>query len=204
VASSCRVPVLRHPCRMPTSRFASRLRSSLCSILRSRRFVVVGAGPRRGVERAGQPFVVDEPGRDDFFLARRAGERAGRGVVPPCFPVAVAAGVRRRTRRGPGRRDLAHPGLGQAGFSVRVTAKMLANLPLQDFDLLVQDGDHGDQRPKGGRAGCGQRLGLAELLAAQRRQDRGRLVRGAPAPGALERRADPGARWCGWAATVRW
>src|SRR6266542_4303424 len=63
--------------------------------------VIVGTGPRRGVqcseglgvERVDEPVVVDEPGRDDLLLARRAGKRAGRGVVPAGLPVAVTARV---------------------------------------------------------------------------------------------------------------
>ena len=61
---------------------------------------------------------------------------------------------------------------------------MRIDLPLQDLDLLVQDGDDGEQRPDGGRAGEGEGFGLAELLAAQDRQDRVGLVLDASAPGA--------------------
>src|SRR2546429_2663323 len=51
--------------------------------------VVEGTGAGRGVQgceglrvqRAGQPVVVDEPGGDDLLLPRRAGDRAGGGVV---------------------------------------------------------------------------------------------------------------------------
>src|SRR5689334_11987390 len=51
--------------------------------------VIVGAGARGGAqggegpgaERVDEPVVVDEPGRDDLLLPRRAGDGAGAGVV---------------------------------------------------------------------------------------------------------------------------
>src|ERR1035438_6061304 len=55
--------------------------------------VVVGAGAGRGLERSeglghesvDEPVVVDVPGEGDLPLAGGAGDRAGRGVVLPCF-----------------------------------------------------------------------------------------------------------------------
>ncbi len=90
----------------------------------------------------------------------------------------------------PGAEDGAHAGLGPVDLSVRVPAKIFLHLPLQGFDLLVQGGDHRDERPGGGSVGGGEGRRLAQLLAAQRRQDRRRLVRDIPAVSALERGAD--------------
>ena len=64
---------------------------------------------------------------------------------------------------------------------------MLLHLPLQGLDLLVQDGDHRDQGPDGGRVGGGEGRRLTQLLTAQRGQDGGSLARDAATAGALER-----------------
>jgi hypothetical protein len=67
---------------------------------------------------------------------------------------------------------------------------MLLHLPLQNLDLLVEDGDDREQRPDRGRVGGCQRGGLAELLAAQGAQDPGGPLGDVAAPGALEDGAD--------------
>ena len=62
--------------------------------------VVEGAGAGRGVQgreglrvqRVDEPVVVDEPGGDDLLLSRRAGERAGGGVVAAGLAVAYRCG----------------------------------------------------------------------------------------------------------------
>ena len=77
----------------------------------------------------------------------------------------------------PGAEDRSQPGLGAEDLSVRVPAKIRLHLLLQDADLLVQGDDHRDQGPDGGGVGGGQGRRLAQLLAAQRSQDRGRPVR---------------------------
>ena len=41
----------------------------------------VQRGERLGIERVDEAVVVDEPGRDDLLLARRAGNRTGQFVV---------------------------------------------------------------------------------------------------------------------------
>src|SRR5258708_26136354 len=69
--------------------------------------VVAGAGAGRGVqggeglghEGVHEPVVVNEPGRDDFLLARGAGDRAGCGVVPAGLAVGVPVGVDRKSTR---------------------------------------------------------------------------------------------------------
>jgi hypothetical protein len=71
-----------------------------------------------------------------------------------------------------------------------VPAKIRLHLPLQDLDLLVEDGEHRDQGTGSGGVSGGDSLRLAQLLAAQRRQDRGRLGGDVAAAGALERRGD--------------
>ena len=80
--------------------------------------VVVGARPGRcaqrseclPVERINEPVVVDEPGRDDFLLARGTGDRAGGRVVPAGFPVAVASGVVAELAQDPGTENWSYPG----------------------------------------------------------------------------------------------
>ena len=52
-----------------------------------------------------------------------------------------------------------------------MAAKIRLHLPLQGFDLLVQDGDHRDQGADGDGVGVGDGRRLAQLGAAQRRQD---------------------------------
>src|SRR5213080_798192 len=89
-------------------------------------------GERLGIEGIDEAVVVDEPGRDDLLLARRTGDRAGRGVVPPRLPVTVAGRVVAELAEHPGTEDRAHPRLGQVDLSVRVPAKMLPHLTLQD------------------------------------------------------------------------
>lgn len=42
--------------------------------------------------------------------------------------------------------DGAHAGPGPVDLGVRVLAKMVLHLPLQGLDLLIQRGDHRDQR----------------------------------------------------------
>jgi hypothetical protein len=74
----------------------------------------------------------------------------------------------------------------EVDLSVRVLAKMRLHLPLQGLDLLIEGAYHRDQGAGGGGVGGGQRRRLAQLLAAQCRQDRFCLVRDAAAPGALE------------------
>ena len=62
--------------------------------------VVEGAGAGRGVQRCeglgvqrvNEPVVVDEPGGDDLLLPRRAGDRAGGGVVLRALPSAYRCG----------------------------------------------------------------------------------------------------------------
>jgi hypothetical protein len=160
--------------------------------------VVEGTGAGRGVqgreglgvERVDEPVVAGEPGGDDLLLPGRAGEGAGGGVVPAGLAVGVAVRVVAELCEHPGAEDGAHAGLGPVDLSVRVLAKMLLHLPLQGFDLLVQDRDHRDQGADGGGVGGGDGRGLAQLRAAQRRQDRRRPVRDVPAAGALERGAD--------------
>jgi hypothetical protein len=58
---------------------------------------------------------------------------------------------------------------------------MLPHLLFQELDLLVQRGNHGDEGPDRGGVGEGEDLGLGELVAAQRRQDRRRPL-GDPLP----------------------
>ena len=70
---------------------------------------------------------------------------------------------------------------------------MLPHLLFQDLDLGVEGGDHRDLGPDGGSVGGGQRGRLAEVITAQRGQDRAGLARDVPAAGALERRGDLGA-----------
>ena len=70
---------------------------------------------------------------------------------------------------------------------------MLFHLRFEDPDLLVESDDHSDQGPDGGGVGGGQRGGLAEVLAAQRGQDRVGLARDVTAAGPLERGGDLGA-----------
>jgi hypothetical protein len=53
---------------------------------------------------------------------------------------------------------------------------MCPHLLFEDFDLLVQDRDQRDQGPDGDGVGGGDGRRLAQLLAAQRGQDRGRLA----------------------------
>src|SRR6266481_941160 len=56
--------------------------------------VIEGAGTRRCVQGGeglspqcvDEPAVAGEPGGDDLFLPRGAGDRAGRGVVAAGFP----------------------------------------------------------------------------------------------------------------------
>jgi hypothetical protein len=59
-----------------------------------------------------EPVVVDEPGGDDLLLPRRAGERAGPGVVPPALAVGAAAGVVAELAEHPGAENRAEAGLG--------------------------------------------------------------------------------------------
>ena len=137
--------------------------------------VVEGAGAGRGVqggeglghERADQPVVVDEPGRDDLFLARGAGDGAGGGVVLAGLAVGVPVRAVAEFSEHPGAEDGCQAGLGLVDLSVRVPAKMLPHLLFQGLDLLVQGGDHRDQGPGGGRVGGGQRgrLGQAAINA---------------------------------------
>jgi hypothetical protein len=65
--------------------------------------VVEGAGSGRGiqggeglrVEGVDEPVVADEPGGDDLFPSRGAGDRAGAGVVAAGLTVGVAARLQR-------------------------------------------------------------------------------------------------------------
>src|SRR5260221_8081761 len=80
--------------------------------------VVEGAGAGRGGEggeglgheRVGEPVVADEPGDDDFLLARGAGDRGGGGVVLARLAAGVAGGVVARTAEDPGAEDGAPAG----------------------------------------------------------------------------------------------
>jgi hypothetical protein len=171
--------------------------------------VVEGAGAGRGTqrgeglghERVDQPVVVDEPGSHDFLLARRAGNRGRGGVVPAPLAAGIPVRVVAEFAEHPGAEDGTEAGLGPVDLSVRVRAKMGLHLPLQDRDLLVQGRDHRDQRSRGGGVGGGRRL--AQLLAAQRREDRVGLAGDIPATGALERGADLSAGQPGCPGRVR-
>jgi hypothetical protein len=133
--------------------------------------VVEGAGAGRGVQggeglghqRVDKPGVADEPGGDDLLLPRRAGDRAGPGVVPACLAVGVPHGVVAELTEHPGTEDGAHAGLRPVELSVRVLAKIFLHLPLQGLDLLVQDGDHRDQGPDGDGVGGSDGCGAAQL-----------------------------------------
>jgi hypothetical protein len=67
----------------------------------------------------------------------------------------------------PGAEDRAHPGLRQDDLSVRVPAKMLLHLPLQDVDLFVEHAKHRDDRSSGSRVRVGDDLVSAKLFAAR-------------------------------------
>src|ERR1039457_2360104 len=147
-------------------------------------------GEGLGHQRVGEPVVADEPGGDDLLLSRRAGDRGGGGVVLAGLAAGVAVRVVAELAEDPGAEDGSQAGLGQVDLSVRAAAKIRLHLPLQGLYLLIQGGDHRDQGPHGDSVGGGDSLRLAQLLAAQRRQDRRRLVRDVPAVSALERGAD--------------
>ena len=125
-----------------------------------------------------------------FFFpdARVIGD--GGGVVLAGLAAGVPVRVVAELAEHPGAEDGSQAGLGQVDLSVRVLAKIRLHLPLQDLDLLVQGGDHRDQGPDGGSVGGGDGRRLAQLSAAQRGEDRGRLAGDVAAAGALERRGD--------------
>jgi hypothetical protein len=60
---------------------------------------------------------------------------------------------------------------------------MLLHLCFEEPDLLVERDQDGDQGPGGRGVGRGQRGGLAEVLGAQRGQDRVGLLRDVVAAG---------------------
>jgi hypothetical protein len=91
---------------------------------------------------------VHEPGGDGFLLARGAGDRAGGGVVAAGFPVGVAARIVAGLCDHPGAEDSSHARLGPVDLSVRVPAKILLRLSLQDLDLRA------GQLRRAGRLGC--------------------------------------------------
>src|SRR6185312_13215657 len=163
--------------------------------------VVERAGPGRGKhrrerpghERVDEPVVADEPGSDDLLLARGAGDGAGTRVVLAGLGGFVAVRVVAELCEHPGAEDGCHAGLGLVDLSVRVPAKMLLHLRFEESDLLVESDQDGDQGPYGRGVGRGQRGGLAEVLAAQRGQDRAGPVLDVMAAGALERGGHLGA-----------
>ncbi len=150
------------------------------------------------MQGAGEPVVADEPGRGDPLLTAGAGDRAGASVIPPGPAVGAAARVIAGLCGHPGAGDRSQARPGHDDLSVRVPAKMVPHLLFQDLDLLVQGAGHRDERPDADRAGRRQGLGLTQLLAARRRQDRGRPPGDVPAPGTLEGSADlrPGQPRC--------
>src|ERR1019366_1552162 len=111
--------------------------------------------PSFGTGKAGMPtrhrlpVVADEPGGDDLPLSGGTGDGAGAGVVLAGLAAGVAVRVVAEFAEDPGAEDGSQAGLGQVDLSVRVAAKIRLHLPLQGFDLLVQDGDHRDQGADG-------------------------------------------------------
>src|SRR5512132_4463876 len=84
----------------------------------------VQGGERMGHERVDEPVVVDMPGGDDLGLARRAGDRAGGGVVLAGLGAGVPGGVVTELCEHPGAEDRSKPWLGGKDLNVRVPAKM--------------------------------------------------------------------------------
>jgi hypothetical protein len=64
---------------------------------------------------------------------------------------------------------------------------MRIDLPLQDFDLLVESPQYRDGGAGGGRVDRGEYLGLAQMLTAQHGLDLGGRLRDVTAAGAGER-----------------